>query len=99
MEAPTTETLVTVAGLTVATVLTLAVLLPALNLSTEVANRFGPLLAVGIAEVWTILATLALGIFTAPDIINVVMVGLVAGLAAIGTHQTVKKTVLAQPST
>lgn len=98
MEAPTTETLVTVAGLTAATVATLAVILPALNLTEELANRFGPLLAVGVAELWTILATVALGAVAGSDIINVVLVGVFAGLAAVGTHQTIKKTVLGAPS-
>lgn len=99
MDAPTIQDLLTVAGLTIVTVAILAVLMPILKLTEENANRFGPLLAIGIAVILAVIATWT--IVTGPtrqDFLTAVINGLFAGLAAIGTHQTVKKTVLGQPS-
>lgn len=99
MEAPTLEVALTLGGCTAITVAIMAILLPALSLTTEASNRFGPLLAVGIAEVVAFGATFLVitGVGRA-DIGSAIIVGLFAGLSAIGTHQVVKKTVLSQPS-
>jgi uncharacterized YccA/Bax inhibitor family protein len=99
MEAPTIEQLTTVAGVTIAVVAILAVLMPILNLSTEQANRFGPLLAVGVGIVIAIVATWTIVDGpTKQHFLSAVINGLFAGLAAVGTHQFAKKTVLSQPS-
>jgi uncharacterized membrane protein len=94
MEAPTIEQLTTVAGVTIAVVAILAVLMP-----TEQANRFGPLLAVGVGIVIAIVATWTIVDGpTKQHFLSAVINGLFAGLAAVGTHQFAKKTVLSQPS-
>lgn len=96
--------LATSAGVAVAVFAVLSFLMPALNLSPDHANRFGPLIAVlvGVA-IATVAAVLGLGAFDpaldlGQRIFAAVLTGMVGGLQAIGIHQGVKKTVLGKPS-
>lgn len=99
MDAPTLQALTTVAGITIAVAAIEAFLLPALNLSADLNNRFGPLLAVilgviiGIAATWVVVTGVG-----KQDIAVAVVNGIFGGLAAVGTHQFVKKTILAKPA-
>lgn len=100
MDAPTLQALTTVAGITIAVAAIEAFLLPALKLSDEATNRFGPLLAVGLGIIISVIATwvVVTGVGK-QDIASAVVNGIFGGLAAIGTHSVVTKTVLNQTPT
>lgn len=97
MDAPTLQSLLTVAGATAFTVIIMSVLLPVLKLDPDVQDRFGPLLAIIVGIAVVEIATFT--IVTGPgkqDVVQGAVTGIVAGLAAIGTHSVVKQTVLKQ---
>lgn len=98
MDAPTLQSLLTVAGATAFTVIIMSVLLPVLKLDPDVQDRFGPLLAiiVGIAVVEIATFTIVTGVGK-QDVVQGAVTGIVAGLAAIGTHSVVKQTIVAKP--
>lgn len=100
MDAPTLQSLTTVAGIAIAVTAIETFLLPALNLSVDATNRFGPLLAVILGVAVSILATwvVVTGVGR-QDIASAVVNGIFGGLSAIGLHQVASKTVLNQPST
>lgn len=84
MQAVTVEALTTVAGLAIVTGVVLFALRKALNLTAELMDRFGALLSMLIAIVFAVIASLALGLVAGTDLLQAVLNGIFAGLAASG---------------
>ena len=97
MDAPALSSLTTVAGISLVVTAIEAFLLPALNLSTEASNRFGPLLAVILGIIVALVATFTIvtGVGR-EDVVSAILNGIFGGLAAIGIHQVATKTALGQ---
>lgn len=95
MESVTVDALTTVAGLAIVTAVVVFALRKALNLSGELMDRFGAVMAMLIAIVLAIVASLVLGLTAGIDLLQAVLNGLFAGLAASGGYDVVNGTVKA----
>ena len=93
MEAPTIEALTTVGGIALLVVAIQAVLMPALRLSPEASDRFGPLIAAGLGITVGVVAIMVLGIARPDTLLTAVIAGLFGGLQAIGIHQVGKHSI------
>ncbi len=89
MEAITVQALTTVAGLALVTGLVIPVIRKVLNLSGEMMDRFGALLAILTAVVLAVVAGVVLNLVSGADIVQDILNGLVAGLAAAGGYDVV----------
>ena len=91
MDAPSIAALTTVAGITVVTWALMYVVVRAAAFTQATLDRFGPLLAVGIAVVVAVLAVVV-GIVNPgrADFGQAIVNGLFAGLAAIGVNEVGK---------
>ena len=88
MDTPTIDQLVSVAGASLVTWAVLQVAIRAWSPSSATLDRFGPLLAVGVAEAVVLGATFVLGLTASADLAQALVTGLFAGLAAQGIHDT-----------
>jgi hypothetical protein len=86
VDVPTTDALTSFVGLTAITVVIVEVIMRALQPSAEKRDRFGPLLAIGIAVVIGVGAAL----YTNQDPVQAAITGLFAGLAAMGSYKAIK---------
>lgn len=88
----------TVAGCAVVTSIIVEIAVRAAGPGFNV-DRFGPLLAVVVGIIVTVLATAALGLGTALAIGNAVLTGLLAGAAAMGIHDFTSGTIAGSTDT
>lgn len=86
----TTADLLTVAGLAIATTLVVKIITSAWKPTVEQLDRFGPLLAVGVALLLGVPAALYLG----SDPVQAVLTGLIAGASAAGIYDTTKTVIV-----
>jgi sugar phosphate permease len=84
MEAVTVDALTTVAGLALVTGIIVYIIRKTANLSGAQMDRFGAAISMGVGIVLAILATLALGLVDGVNLMQAVLNGLFAGLAASG---------------
>lgn len=84
MEAVQVQALTTVAGLASVTVIIVFIVRRALNLTGELMDRFGALIAVVVAVVLALVADVALNLTAGTDLLQAALNGLFAGLAASG---------------
>lgn len=98
MDAPTLQSLTTVAGAAILVAVLMQLFLNAAKLASDVQDRFGPIIAVvlGIVVVEVATFTIVTGASKA-DIVQGAINGVFAGLASMGIHNVVTKTV-APPS-
>jgi uncharacterized membrane protein len=100
LTSPTVADILTLGGITATTALIVFVIMNTANLTTEAANRFGPLIAVATGLVVSLGFTfLLIPEPQRPDLAQAILNGLFGGLASIGTYQLIKKTFLGKPST
>ena len=95
MDAPTLQALTTVAGATVLTAVIVQLILPLFSFAPATQDRVGPLIAVAIGILVVLVATFTVvsGVGKA-DVVQGVVNGIFAGLAAIGVHNVVTKSVV-----
>lgn len=86
MEAITVDALLTTAGLSTVTVILVMVLRQVLDLSGQAMDRFGAAIAIGVATVLSLLATLVFGLVSGTDLFQAVLNGIFGGLAAAGGY-------------
>lgn len=83
---PNTDALLTFAGLTLVVTAIVEMVMRAWRPSPDQKDRFGPLLAVGIAEVIAI----AVALYLSRDVVQAAITALFAGLASMGFYKAVK---------
>lgn len=88
-DAPTVSSLVTLAGATAATLVIVEVLKRALALTAEQKSRYLPLISVVVGILIALLGTYALGLTARVDLVQALITGLFAGVAASGTFDLV----------
>lgn len=99
MEALSLATLATLAGITLAVVLTMKLIKPLIwpdsNPNSPAAqDRFGGVVAVIVGEAWAIIAIIGLHLQTSAEIGQTLINGFLAGLAAVGLYTGAKRLTL-----
>lgn len=90
---PSLESLLTIAGAAPVVTILNAALIKAFGSGFN-RDRFGPLLALALGVVVTLLAAAALGLTASTNIGQGVLTGIIAGASAIGLYETAKGSVL-----
>lgn len=85
MNEPTVGMLATVAGVALITTIIVEVILRAAAVSGATKDRFGPLLALTVGVVLSVVGGLATGV----DPVTAFLTGILGGASAMGTHDTV----------
>lgn len=89
---PTLALLLTVAGAATVTSILVEVIVRAAGTGFNT-DRFGPLLAIIVGIIVTVVATAALGLATTAGAAQAVLTGIFAGASAMGIHDTVSGTI------
>lgn len=85
-EAPSVDGLLTVGGLGFIVTIITEVIMRAWQPTDEVKGRFGPIIAIGVALVFAVLAAIS----THVDVFQAVLVAIVTGATSMGIYDTVK---------
>lgn len=91
MDSATVASLATVAGAAAFVAVLLQLILNTLQLDSATQDRFGPLMAVGLGILVTVVASFTIGTHASQDLVQAVVNGILAGLSAIGLHGVVTK--------
>jgi len=93
MEAPTVNSLLTTGGLAVAVVLITQLIWSTVRPSPDTKDRFGPLVAVIVGIVLSLIAVFTVGLDPAgsagTDIFNAILSGLFVGATGMGIHDSI----------
>lgn len=84
IEAPSVESLLTVGGLTIVVTAIVEVILRAWRPDPDQKDRFGPLLAYGVA----IVAAVSAALYTGNDVAAAVLAGVIVGWGSMGVHDS-----------
>lgn len=94
MDAPTIQALTTVAGAAILVAVLVQVFMQTAQPDGPTADRYGPILAIITGIVVVVTATWVIGGATRLDAAQAVVNGIFAGLASMGIHNVVTKTLI-----